>query len=375
MKPQQLALFVGLSLSALSATTLSSQVLASQANSDKTAFSDAYQSYLTAVKKDENVEQSAKLAYTTGLAFYGDKSDNTANLAINYAKAITAPSTISSKKSTTEMRYDLYSQAYTILANNHGKNAVETLDALIGKAENTNSANQADNDYDRVIDIAKAQNNPKFVADMQFEAASLLANKFTHKKYHKAKTLLNQADDYYRNNLDENTVERIKADFLMASFAQGRKKYKEAIERLNHVVTVFDNNLSFDHSAELTAHSKLVNLYEKIGQSEQATKHCLAIAKMVPWKKSQEQTPIYRKNPEYPQNKARQMRDGIVVVEFDVDTAGFVKNPEVVSSEGGKEFERSALTALKKWRYAPKFENGQPVIASTQVQLDFKIAR
>ncbi|MEL0649316.1 TonB family protein [Pseudoalteromonas agarivorans] len=375
MKPQQLALFVGLSLSALSATTLSSQVLASQANSDKTAFSDAYQSYLTAVKKDENVEQSAKLAYTTGLAFYGDKSDNTANLAINYAKAITAPSTISSKKSTTEMRYDLYSQAYTILANNHGKNAVETLDALIGKAENTNSANQADNDYDRVIDIAKAQNNPKFVADMQFEAASLLANKFTHKKYHKAKALLNQADDYYRNNLDENTVERIKADFLMASFAQGRKKYKEAIERLNHVVTVFDNNLSFDHSAELTAHSKLVNLYEKIGQSEQATKHCLAIAKMVPWKKSQEQTPIYRQNPEYPQNKARQMRDGIVVVEFDVDTAGFVKNPEVVSSEGGKEFERSALTALKKWRYAPKFENGQPVIASTQVQLDFKIAR
>lgn len=370
MKAQHLALIIGLTF-----TAFVSQTKASQVNDEKAAFSDAYQSYLTAVKKDENIEQAAKLAYTTGLSFYGDKSDNTASLAINYAKAITAPRTISSKKNVTEMRYELYSQAYSILASNHGENAIETIDALIGKAENTDSAYQADNDYDRVIKIAKTQNNPKFVADMQFEAASLLAKKFAHKKYHKAKTLLNQADDYYRNNLDDNTVERIKADFLMASFAQGKKKYNEAIERLNHVVSVFDNNLSFDHNAELTAHSKLVNLYEKTGQSEQATKHCLAIAKMVPWKETQEQTPIYRENPEYPQNKARQMRDGIVVVEFDVDTAGFVKNPEVVSSQGGKEFERSALSALKKWRYAPKFEDGQPVVASTQVQLDFKIAR
>ena len=370
MKAQHLALVIGLTF-----TAFASQANASQVSDDKAAFSDAYQSYLTAVKKDENIEQAAKHAYTTGLALYGNKSDNTASLAINYAKAITAPRSTNDKKNVSEQRFELYSQAYTILANNHGKNAIETIDALIGKAENTSSAYQADNDYERIIEIAKTQNNPKFVADMQFEAASLLAKKFAHNKYHKAKTLLNQADDYYRNNLDDNTVERIKADFLMASFAQGKKKYNEAIERLNHVVSVFDNNLSFDHSAELTAHSKLVNLYEKTGQSEQATKHCLAIAKMVPWKKTQEQTPIYRKNPEYPQNKARQMRDGIVVVEFDVDTAGFVKNPEVVSSQGGKEFERSALTALKKWRYAPKFENGQPVVASTQVQLDFKIAR
>ena len=233
----------------------------------------------------------------------------------------------------------------------------------------------AEDHLERIIDIAKAQNKPKFVADMQFEAASLLASKFAHKKFRAAQKLLNEADEYYRENLDENTVERIKTDFLVASFAQSKRKYKKAIKRLNHVVSVFDSSLSFDHNAELTAHSKLVNLYEKTGQSEQATKHCLAIAEMVPWKDSQEQTPVYRQPPKYPVNKARQNTDGIVVLQFDVDTAGFVKNSSVISSEGGHAFEKSALEALKKWRYAPKFENGSPVVASTQVQIDFKINR
>ncbi|WP_289107587.1 hypothetical protein [uncultured Pseudoalteromonas sp.] len=93
MKAQHLALVIGLTF-----TAFASQANASQVSDDKAAFSDAYQSYLTAVKKDENIEQAAKHAYTTGLALYGDKSDNTASLAINYAKAITAPRSINDKK-------------------------------------------------------------------------------------------------------------------------------------------------------------------------------------------------------------------------------------------------------------------------------------
>ncbi|WFO18739.1 hypothetical protein ATS73_011665 [Pseudoalteromonas sp. H100] len=93
MKPQHLALFVGLSLSAFTNNTL-----ASQTDNAKAAFSTAYQSYLNAVETKHDIEQAAKRAYTTGLTFYGDKSDNTANLAINYAKAITPPSTTGNKK-------------------------------------------------------------------------------------------------------------------------------------------------------------------------------------------------------------------------------------------------------------------------------------
>ncbi|WP_076925240.1 energy transducer TonB [Pseudoalteromonas sp. EB27] len=370
MKRQQLALFIGLSLSAVSATTLSTTALASQASDPQTVFSQAYQSYLAAVEADENVLQTAKLAYTSGKTVYGESSDNTANLAINYAKAIKGYG-----DELNEQRYTLYNEAHTILAANHGKLSIETIDALLGQANYTTSAYKAANFLEQVIEIAKTQNKPKFVADMKLEAATLLAKKFSSKKYREAKNYLEEADEYYRENLPSSSVEQIKANFLIAAFAEGSKKYNQAIERLNSIVTAFDDNLKYDHSAELTAHSKLVGLYEKQGKSEEATKHCLAIAQMVPWKESQEQTPLYRVNPKYPVHIARFSTDGSVVMEFEVDTAGFVKNLKVLSSEGGSAFEKSAQAAVEQWRYAPKFENGKPVSAISQVQLDFKINR
>ncbi|WP_213610843.1 TonB family protein [Pseudoalteromonas sp.] len=357
-------------LLSLCLSVLSTTSFAEQKNNSQAVFNDAYQNYLNAVNIGKNVRQAAEQAYTLGKIVYGENSDNTANLAINYAKSINGYG-----KQWIEKRFSLYQQAYTILVNNHGKQSPETIDALVGMASFSPSAQKADYYLDQVIAIANIQNKPKFLADMQLEAATILANKFSHKKYHEAKNYLEKADEYYQANLPKNSVEQIKADFLMASFAEGRKRYDQAIERLNRVVKVFDENLSYDHSAELSAHSRLIGLYEKQGKSDEATKHCIAIAKMVPWKESQEQTPLYRVNPKYPTNKARFRKDGKVVMEFEVDESGFVKNPRVLSSEGGVAFEKSAVEALSQWRYAPKFAHGKAVAAISKVQLDFKVNR
>jgi TonB family protein len=365
MKLNKRVLLMGLSLSVLSTMSF-----AEQASNAQGVFNDAYQNYLNAVKTKENVQQAAEQAYTLGKAVYGDNSDNTANLAINYAKSINGYG-----KKWIEKRFSLYQQAYTISVNNHGNKSLETVDSLVGMANFAPSAQKADYYLDQVIAIANTENKPKFLADMKLEAATILANKFSYEKYREAKNYLEEADEYYQANLPKNSVEQIKADFLMASFAEGRKRYDQAIERLNRVVKVFDENLSYDHSAELTAHSRLIGLYEKKGKSDEATKHCIAIAKMVPWKESQEQTPLYRVNPKYPKNKARFSKDGSVVMEFQVDESGFVKNPQVISSEGGVAFEKSAVEALAQWRYAPKFEHGKAVAATSKVQLDFKVNR
>lgn len=365
MKLNKRVLLMGLSLSVLSTMSF-----AEQASNAQAVFNDAYQNYLNAVKTKENVQQAAEQAYTLGKAVYGDNSDNTANLAINYAKSINGYG-----KKWIEKRFSLYQQAYTISVNNHGNKSLETVDSLVGMANFAPSAQKADYYLDQVIAIANTENKPKFLADMKLEAATILANKFSYEKYREAKNYLEEADEYYQANLPKNSVEQIKADFLMASFAEGRKRYDQAIERLNRVVKVFDENLSYDHSAELTAHSRLIGLYEKKGKSDEATKHCIAIAKMVPWKESQEQTPLYRVNPKYPKNKARFSKDGSVVMEFQVDESGFVKNPQVISSEGGVAFEKSAVEALAQWRYAPKFEHGKAVAATSKVQLDFKVNR
>jgi len=41
----------------------------------------------------------------------------------------------------------------------------------------------------------------------------------------------------------------------------------------------------------------------------------------------------------------------------------------------GIRFEKSAVEALAQWRYAPKFEHGKAVAATSKVQLDFKVNR
>ena len=363
MKTHHIAFIAGLSL-----TLLSTHALASQSSEAKADFSKAYQTYLSAVKINQNVKQAAERAYMLGQNVYAKSSDNIANLAINYAKALENPA-----YKNVEIRYNLYKKAYAILVKNHGDESPNTIDALLGIAKNTQLDKEAAKYLTRAVDIAQAQNMPKFVADMKFTAASILSQKFVSNYYRKAKNYLIEADEYYQANLPENSLERIKSDFLMASFAQGSHKYDEAIERLNRIVTVFDNSLNYDHSAELSAHSKLIELYEQQGKSEHATKHCIAIAKMVPWKESQEQKPLYRVNPKYPANKISQSRDGSVQMEFEVDTAGFVKDIRVLDSFGGITFEKEAMAAVKKWRYAPKFENGKPVVATSQVQLNFKI--
>lgn len=333
-------------------------------------FKIVYQQYLDAQQQGKGAEDKAEQAYLLGKQIYGDKSDNTANLAINYANELHQYPAENKQK-----RFTLFEQAYTILAANHPASSIELIDALLGMATNTDSVNRADALYKQVIEIAAVQKVPKLVADMKLAAAQGLAYGFQGKKYNQAKRYLLEADEFYSQNLPENSVERIKADFLVAAFAEGKRQYSKAIERLNRVVSVFDDALSFDHETELSAHSKLVHLYEKTGKSDEATKHCLAIAKMVPWQENQQQTPLYRQEPNYPDSKARFRQDGSVQMEFDVNTAGFVKNITIIKSEGGEAFEQEAIKAMEKWRYAPKFEDGKTVVAKAQVQLDFKIGR
>ncbi|NMR25738.1 TonB family protein [Pseudoalteromonas sp. NEC-BIFX-2020_015] len=337
----------------------------------KSQFSAVYQQYLDAIQSSENAQHYAQQAYYLGKKFYGDSSDNTANLAVNYANTLKGKSAELKKQ-----RFELYEYAYNTLLANHSSTSLETIDALIGMADNTLSPREAANYYEQVIEAAKQQKQPKLVADMQFIAAQGLAYNYQGDKYRTALNYLNEADEYYTKNLPENSVSRIKADFLMAAFLQGKRQYDEAITRLNRVVNVFDKALSFDHDAELSAHSKLIYLYEKTGNSDEATKHCIAIAKMVPWKGNQDLTPLYRQEPKYPRRKAEKRQGGFVQMEFDITPSGFVDNIKVInSSKAGSAFEKEAIKAIEKWRYAPKFEDGKAVTASTKVQLDFKIGR
>jgi len=84
--------------------------------------------------------------------------------------------------------------------------------------------------------------------------------------------------------------------------------------------------------------------------------------------------PIFRMNPKYPMEAARNGIEGWVVLGFDINAIGEVINIKVINSEPKRIFDKAAKQALRKWKYKAKSIDGQQVHQkSLSVQLDFNI--
>jgi len=63
-----------------------------------------------------------------------------------------------------------------------------------------------------------------------------------------------------------------------------------------------------------------------------------------------------------------------VAVEFTISKTGTVKNPRVIGNYPNSVFDREALKAIRKWKYNPKIENGEPVERpGVKVRLTFEL--
>ncbi len=71
--------------------------------------------------------------------------------------------------------------------------------------------------------------------------------------------------------------------------------------------------------------------------------------------------PIVRVNPQYPLRASERGIEGWVEVEFTISMLGTVKDPFVLNSHPSSIFDRAALKAIRKWKYNPKIEDGEPV--------------
>lgn len=85
-------------------------------------------------------------------------------------------------------------------------------------------------------------------------------------------------------------------------------------------------------------------------------------------------TPVFRINPIYPRKAAMQNIEGFVILQFDITKTGQVDNILVVRASPPQIFNSNAVQALRKWKYKPRIEEGQPVRQKNlRVQLDFKL--
>ncbi len=70
---------------------------------------------------------------------------------------------------------------------------------------------------------------------------------------------------------------------------------------------------------------------------------------------------LVRVNPEYPASALSSGREGWVMLSFVISPTGDVVEPMIEQSSGGEPFERAALAAIARWKYAPATQDGVPV--------------
>ena len=89
---------------------------------------------------------------------------------------------------------------------------------------------------------------------------------------------------------------------------------------------------------------------------------------------NQDALPVVQVTPQYPIGAARDGKEGYVILEFDISTLGSVTNVSVVDAQPKRLFNKSAVRAIKGWKYKPKVVEGNPVVQpKQQVRLDFTL--
>jgi protein TonB len=76
-------------------------------------------------------------------------------------------------------------------------------------------------------------------------------------------------------------------------------------------------------------------------------------------------------NPDYPSAAKKDGIAGSVDLEVTVSAQGAVQDVSVIQATPPDMFEKSALAAVRKWKYDPRFVDGLPSQAHLKVHLDF----
>ncbi len=338
-------------------------------------FKQAYEAYQTALegKDRQAVVNKAEQAYLLGKNVYKNDFSNQAALVSNFASAV-ANTAQSHKKISQEKKqaYDLYQQALSLYKKAYPSEPVQLIEPYLNLSRVASNRSISKKHLNQAFEIANDTNDELLIAQTKYAAFNLLKQSPYYSK--KVRNYALNALEVYQEKLPENSVERIQASYSVAKIRLASQKYNQAEALFLEVIKQLET-LDYSHPYELASHAMLVELYERRKNSDASTKHCIAIGKMKPWNDSQEQIPIFRMSPQYPMTAVKQGKSGFVTMSFAINESGIVTNPKIIDSKGGKGFEKASLKALKKWRFAPKFENGKAVKAEDlKVTLDFSIS-
>ena len=79
--------------------------------------------------------------------------------------------------------------------------------------------------------------------------------------------------------------------------------------------------------------------------------------------------------PKYPASALRAGETGTVLVMASIDRNGVPIDVTLDDRSGNREFDRSALQAVRQWRFQPALRDGKPVAATVRVPVEFALER
>ncbi len=296
----------------------------------------------------------AKQVYEIGKSVFGEKDPDTAILAFNYGKNL-------EQTRDYEGAARLYSESLAIDEALLGKDSPKLVRTLIPLGYSRDKAirsKEAEVHYDRALELTEKHYGPD---SMEYAKLVLeVAESLVQMKGIRTKKYLQASYDILKKEKGDKDPLTGLAAFQLGKFYMAAGSYKKAPDFLLEALNTFDNPDRPDNRAEMIAHGFLVEAFERQGQREEATQHCLAIGRMTPVADNQEHFPVYRVSPEYPPAAAKAKKEGWAQIEFTISSMGFVESPVILQSSD-EIFNKPALDVIEKWRYAPQFVDGKPV--------------
>ena len=192
-----------------------------------------------------------------------------------------------------------------------------------------------------------------------------------------SKPYLKRAHEIFQETGGTSDYQTGVAAFYLGKVEFSNRRFKSSTEHLLNALVAFQGGNEGSIQFELHTRALLVQLYERRGDSDLATEHCIAIGRVSGLRANQDYQPLFRMVPSYPSTMLSRGAEGFVDIAFTVDESGFTRDPEVIKTgRGDRGFEKAAIEAVKRFRYAPRFEDGEAVaVENIKTRITFELSR
>ncbi len=353
---------------------------------DVSAFNAAWEEYTKAVESgrtDREVETSRTVA-EIGERLFPETDERLALVLQRYGIALR-------KGRRYDEAIEVLERSLALMQAIHGEESIQVVPVIadLGDAHSGfQKGSQQLRYYKKALRIVEQQSGKESLeyADLAMRAAT---STFNLSQSRSGKKYLVAAYEIYAKELGSDDLRTGMAAFHLGKMEFSARHNRKAGDYMVDALAAFSGEDEVPRKYRLVTRAMLVEIYESSGKSDLATEQCVAIGRESPVSPDQEYEPLFRAAPNYPRAMLSQGIEGHVDIEFTVDESGFVVDPKVVDvamdrrlsgvpdlgqKKEDRSFDAAALAAVKRFRYAPRFEGGEAVrVDQVKTRITFAI--